>query len=167
MNLNKFKGVDAYYKEISAQTQLTKDFGFPDIMAYKGGRYNKMELTPIELDMKEIDLPKVDLRKYIGKTAKIEKVSTYEGQHGAFILVETEILETLEGGVKPIEIRASMALGLHQDNKEQWGWSKDTKLGKTLLDYGVSHPDELKGCEVICQVGKRKDGKDRLEFTKK
>jgi len=125
------------------------------------------EVQEIEMEIKQIALPEIDLKKYIGKKAKIESVKTFEHpQHGPYVQVASDLLDTIEGGSKNIEIRATMAFGLHQDKEGTWGWGEKTKLGKLLKEFGVTHPNELVGRDITCQIGKRKDGRDRLEFVK-
>lgn len=100
----------------------------------------------------QIDLPKIDVSKFIGTKTKIESVKTMEGQFGFYVLVESEILEKIEGGKEEIILRASKILNLSEDKDGNIGWGLDTKTDKFLKKYGVKHYDELKGKEIIVQT---------------
>ena len=114
----------------------------------------------------QIELPKIDITKYIGQKRLIETVDEFEGQFGYFVKVETEVLETIEGGEKPIEIKASRIFGLQKDSEGKIGWGKDTNLGVYLEKMGVAHYKELKGMEVVVQtITNKKEKKDYLSFN--
>ena len=114
----------------------------------------------------QIELPKIDITKYIGQKAIIATVDECEGQYGYFVKVETEILETIEGGEKPIEMKASRIFGLQKDSEGKIGWGKDTNLGVYLEKMGVAHYKELKGMDVVVQtITNKKEKKDYLSFN--
>jgi len=124
-------------------------------------------LKKVELgETGQIELPTIDVTKYVGNKAKIATVDECEGNYGYFVKVETVILETIEGGENPIEIKASRIFGLQKDSEGKIGWGKVTNLGTFLEKMGVAHYKELVGKEVIVQtVINKKDKKDYLCFN--
>ena len=122
-------------------------------------------LKKVELgETGQIELPTINVTKYVGKKAKIATVDECEGNYGYFVKVETAILETIECGENPIEIKASRIFGLQKDSEGKIGWGKVTNLGTFLEKMGVAHYKELVGKEVIMQTVIKKDKKDYLCF---
>ena len=114
----------------------------------------------------QIELPKIDITKYIGQKRLIATVDECEGQFGYFVKVETEVIDTIEGGEKPIEIKASRIFGLQKDSEGKIGWGKDTNLGVYLEKMGVAHYKELKGMEVVVQtITNKKEKNNYLSFN--
>jgi len=113
----------------------------------------------------EIELPTIDVSKYVGNKAKIEMVTEHEGVWGYYVKVQTEIIETIEGGKEPIKLRASRIFGLQQDDEGNIGWGKDTKLGVYLKKMKVAHYKNLVGKEIVVQSMTNKDGRDFLTFN--
>ena len=100
----------------------------------------------------EIVLPKIDVQKYIGNETKIEKVTEYQGEWGYYVKVETKVIDTIEGGDEPLELRATKILGLQTDKDGKVGWGKDTKMGVFLKHMGVDHYNNLIGKAVKVQT---------------
>jgi len=115
---------------------------------------------------KEIELPSIDVSAYIGKDAEIETVTEHEGQFGFFILVKTNVLDTIEVPNKePIELRASRLFSLQQDDEGNIGWGKNTQLGMYLKKMKVEHYEGLIGKDVKVQtMTNKKNGKEYLTF---
>ena len=127
----------------------------------------KTNLKKVELGQtSQIELPTIDVTKYVGNKAIIAVVDEFEGNYGYFVKVETEVLDTIEGGEKPIEMKASRIFGLQKDSEGKIGWGKDTSLGIFLSKMGVEHYNDLVGKEVVVQtVTNKKDKKDYLSFN--
>ena len=121
------------------------------------------DYKPAKLETREIELPKIDVTQYIGKKAKIATAQEYEGKHGFFVRIETDIIDTLGEGQNVIELRASKIFGLQTDKDGVIGWGKDTKLGVFLAEMKVQHYNDLKGREVIVQT-QLTDGRKFLTF---
>ena len=115
-------------------------------------------------DTQEIELPTIDITPYIGQKAKIETIIEKKGQFGFYVHIQTEVVDTIEGGKEPLLLRGSRIFGLQEDAKGVIGWGKDTKLGVFLLSMKVSHYNELEGKEVILQSRTSKDGLKFLTF---
>lgn len=115
----------------------------------------------------EIELPSIDISQYIGRDTKIERIKEKKGQYGFYIIVETEVIDTIEKTNKEkIELRASRIFGLQQDENGNIGWAKDTKLYVFLKKYKVTHYRDLVGLTVKVQtVTNKKDNKDYLTFN--
>ncbi len=113
----------------------------------------------------EIELPTIDVSKYVGNKVDIEKVTEHKGKFGYYVKVQTEIVDTIEGGKKPIELRGSRIFGLQEDDEGNTGWGKNTKLGLYLKKMKVKHYSELVGKEVVCQSMTNKNGVDFLTFN--
>jgi len=113
----------------------------------------------------QIELPKLDVNQYVGKKARIERVEEYEGKYGYFIKAETTILDTVQMGGEPVQLRASRVFGLHTDAEGNVGWGKDTKLGVYLAKMRVPHYQDLVGKEVIVQTLTSKEGQEFLTFA--
>lgn len=113
----------------------------------------------------EIALPSIDVSKYVGNKAKITEVTEHEGNWGYYIKIQTEAVEKIEGGKKPIELRGSRIFGLQEDDEGHIGWGKDTKLGAYLKKMKVKHYKDLVGKEVVLQSMTNKDGRDFLTFN--
>jgi len=114
----------------------------------------------------EIELPQIDVSKYIGNKAKIESVTEHQGQFGYYIKIQTEALDTIEGGKEPITLRASRVFGLQEDAEGNIGWGKDTNLGVFLKKKKVKHYKDLVGLEVVVQTQtSKKNQKDYLSFN--
>ena len=116
----------------------------------------------------EIELPKLDVKPYIGKAVKIEKVTEHKGEYGYYIVIISEVVDSLPGRDpnSPIIIRATRMFGLQENEKGEIGWGAETQLGVYLKKMGVLHYKELVGKEVICQTTtSKKDGKDYLTFN--
>ena len=113
----------------------------------------------------EIVLPSIDVSKYIGRRVKIEKVSEHSGNFGYYVKIASKVLDTIEGGKEPIELRASRIFGLQEDGEGNIGWGKDTKLGIFLKKMKVSHYNDLVGKEVVVQTNTNKDGREFLAFN--
>jgi hypothetical protein len=130
---------------------------------------NNMEATEAKRvtlsGTKEIELPRIDISQYIGNKAKIERVDEFEGKYGFYAKVETVVLDTLQRGQEPIELRASRIFGLYPDAQGTIGWSKESKLGQFLKKMHVAHYRELVGKEVVVQSLTNKDGQDFLTFN--
>jgi RNase P/RNase MRP subunit p29 len=124
-------------------------------------------LVKVELkEVGEITLPSIDVSKYVGRKVKIASADTYQGAYGYFLRVETEPLDTVEGGKNPIVIKASRIFGLQEDADGRVGWGKDTKLGAFLAKMNVSHFNKLPGKQVIVQtVTNARDKRDYLSFN--
>lgn len=118
----------------------------------------------VEIKAKEIDLPIIDLKPYVGKDAKIEVVTTHQGEHGYYVRVATEVIDTVPGRDGEIELRASRIFGLQEDGEGNIGWGKETKLGFFLKQMKVEHYDGLVGQTVKVQVMTGKDGRKFLSF---
>ena len=113
----------------------------------------------------EIELPTIDVKKYIGTKSKIAKVDECEGNFGFFIKVQSEILETIEGGENPIEMKATRIFGLQKDSTGKIGWARNTNLGNFLEKMSVTHYRDLIGLSIIVQtLVNKKDKKDYLTF---
>lgn len=122
--------------------------------------------TEVELeDTGEIELPKIDVQKYIGREAKIELVTEHKGDFGYYVKVQTKIVDTIEGGKEPIELRASKIFGLHQDKNGKIGWGKDTVLGKYLAKMNVKHYKDLVGKTIKVQTRTSNNNVDFLSFN--
>jgi len=114
----------------------------------------------------QIELPKVDVKPYIGKSVKIEKVEEHKGEYGYYIMIISEVVDTLPGKDTPITIRANRMFGLQENEKGEIGWGAETQLAVYLKKMGVLHYRDLVGKEVICQTTtSKKDGKDYLTFN--
>ncbi len=111
----------------------------------------------------KIELPRIDLKQYIGKSSKIELVTEHKGNYGFYVKVQSEIIDTWKG-VKDIELRASVILGLHEDKEGNLGWDDSTKMGIFLKKMNVKHYRELIGKEVVVQTRTNKEGLDFLTF---
>jgi len=116
-------------------------------------------------DTGEIELPTIDVSKYIGNKAKIDLVTTHDGKYGYYVKVQSEVVDTIEGGKDPIELRASRIFGLQEDKDGKIGWGKDTKLGVFLKKMKVAHYKDLKGKEITVQSQTSKEGTDFLTFN--
>jgi len=114
----------------------------------------QQKLKEIDVELGEIELPQIDVKPYVGRRVKIDNVKTLEGSRfGNIILrIQTEIVETVEGGKRPIEIRGSRIFGIHEDANGNMGWSPQTKLGQFLKRMKAKKPDDLIGQEVTLQV---------------
>lgn len=110
-----------------------------------------------------IELPKLDVSSYIGKKAKLERITEMKGQFGYCVKIETEIIAKIGNQENPIELRGSRIFGLFQDKEGNIGWSAETKLGQFLAKHKVPHYNELAGKEVILQTN-TKEGQDYLTF---
>ena len=123
--------------------------------------------TEVQLeDTGEIELPQIDVSKYVGKKAKIESVTEHQGQFGYYIKIQSEVLDTIEGGKEPIHLRASRVFGLQEDAEGKIGWGKDTNLGVFLKKKKVGHYKDLVGLEVVVQTQtSKKNQKDYLSFN--
>lgn len=106
----------------------------------------------------EIVLPKIDVSRYVGKKAKIESVKEFEGKHGFYITVYSEIVDT----VGSIKLRGSKIFSLQEDAEGNLGWSEGSKLSLFLKKKGVSHYRDLVGKEVLLQSQTSDSGKDFL-----
>lgn len=126
------------------------------------------EAKPVELGEKlkgEIELPSIDIAPHVGKMTKIEKVNTYEGQHGFYVKAESEVLETIEGGKEVVELRATRIFGLQEDAEGNIGWGKNTNLGVFLEKMGVTHFNDLVGKEIqVTKITNKNDKKDYLSM---
>lgn len=125
----------------------------------------KQEDKKIDIPVGIIELPKIDISKYIGKKAKIINADIFEGQFGAYVKIQTEIIETLENNGNKIDILGSKILGLHQDKQGNYGWSADTKLGKFLDKMKSKDLNSLIGKTVILQSQTSATGTDFLSFN--
>jgi hypothetical protein len=90
----------------------------------------KQEDKKVDIPTGQIVLPKIDIKLYIGKKAKIASADIFEGNYGMYVKISTEIVDTIGKGDQKIELCGTKILGLHKDEKENWGWSADTKLGQ-------------------------------------
>ena len=134
----------------------------------KDDEFEESESKDEEIHLKdtgEIELPTIDVSKYVGKKVEIELVTEHKGQYGYYVKVQSEIVDTIEGGKKPIELRASRIFGLQEDEHGKIGWGKKTKLGLFLKKMKVAHYNELKGEEVVAQSMTNKNGVDFLTFN--
>jgi hypothetical protein len=113
----------------------------------------------------EIELPQIDISKYIGKKTKIELVTEHQGAFGYFVKVQSVIIDTITGRKQPIELRASRIFGLQENDENQIGWGKTTKLGLFLKKMRVSHYKDLVGKEIVVQSMTNKDGREFLTFN--
>lgn len=124
------------------------------------------ENTEVQLENTgEIELPRIDVSKYIGRTAKIEKVTEHKGQFGNYIKIATEVIDTIEGGKEPIQLRATRLFSLYADKNGRIGWGKDTKLGVYLKKMNAKHYKNLVGLEVKVQSQTNDNGVDFLTFN--
>ena len=123
------------------------------------------KLQEVDVDIGQIELPKISVEKWIGKKAKITEVKTMKGEFGYLVQIRTTVLETIEGGKKPIEIRGSRIFGLQEDANGAVGWGESTKLGLYLKKMKVASPKELVGKEVILQSQQAKSGSEFLTFA--
>lgn len=113
---------------------------------------NKETPEPVKIKTQEIELPKIDLNKYIGKKEIVESVNVFKGNFGYYVKMETSVIDVLQKGKEPLEIRASRIFGLYEDKDGKIGWGKDTKLGLFLTAKRLKHFDDMKGREVTVQL---------------
>lgn len=122
--------------------------------------------TEVELqETSEIELPTIDVSKYIGKKAKIELVTEHKGTFGYYVKVATAVIDTVQGGKNPIQLRASRIFGLFEDKNGKVGWGKATKLGLFLQKMNAKHYKNLVGKDVIVQSQTNSNGTDFLTFN--
>lgn len=130
------------------------------------GKENENKDETVDLkETGEIELPTIDVSKYIGDKAKIELVTEHKGEFGYYVKVQSEIVDTIEGGKTPIELRASRIFGLQEDKDGKIGWGKGTKLGVYLKKMGAKHYKDLVGKEITVQSQTSKQGTDFLTFN--
>jgi len=125
----------------------------------------KQENQRVELNTKEIEMPKIDLTPYVGKKAKIVDAGTYKGNYGYYAKFETAVLDTVEGGKDPVEIKASVIFGLFEDGNGNIGWGKETKLGLFLAKYKAEELNDMVGKEVLIQTKANKEGVEFLTLV--
>jgi len=118
----------------------------------------------------EIVMPKLDLNEFIGKKVKIEKIQEGEGQFGFFVDLITEPVGTLNAIDKTtgekIQLRGSARFGLLTNDKEEIGWTSNSKLGVFLNKHNKKHYRDCTGMTVIIQLHtSTKDNKDYLTFN--
>jgi len=115
-----------------------------------------------------VDLPKLDLDPYIGKDAKIELIEEFEGAHGPYVKVSSNIIDEIKKtNGEMIHLRASRVLGLvrvEKDGKQVIGWGKESKTAAFLKAKGVEHYRDLKGKSVKVQTQTNKEGQTFLTF---
>ena len=122
--------------------------------------------TEVELkETGEIELPTIDVSQHIGKKSKIELVTTHKGEYGYYVKVQSKIIDTIEGGKEPIQLRASRIFGLQEDAEGKIGWGAKTKLGLFLKKMGAKHYNDLVGMEITAQSQTSKQGTDFLTFN--
>lgn len=134
----------------------------------KDDEFEESESKDEEIHLKdtgEIELPTIDVSKYVGKKAELEKITEHKGRYGYYVKVQSEIIDIIEGGKKPIELRASRIFGLQEDEHKKIGWGKKTKLGLFLKKMKVDHYKDLAGKEVVVQSMTNKNGVDFLTFN--
>lgn len=104
----------------------------------------------------EIILPSIDVSKYIGKKVRITDVKTVNTNYGYAVHIQTAIVEVIEGGKKPIELRGSKLLGLQEDSEGKIGWGIDTVLGQFMKKHKAKTFKDLIGQEVTLQAQQKK-----------
>jgi hypothetical protein len=125
----------------------------------------KQEDKKVDIPTGQIVLPKIDIKLYIGKKAKIASADIFEGNYGMYVKISTEIVDTIGKGDQKIELCGTKILGLHKDEKENWGWSADTKLGQYLKKMNCKTLNDLIGKVVILQSQTSKTNTDFLTFN--
>lgn len=112
----------------------------------------------------QIELPKLDVTEYIGRRAKIESVTEHEGQHGYYVKLVSEVIDSVGEGDKAFELRASKVLGLQTDGDGNIGWGEGTKMGIFLKKNNLSHYKDAVGVEIVVQSTTNKEGVSFLTF---
>jgi RNA binding exosome subunit len=115
--------------------------------------------------MPTVEMPKVDISGYIGNRVKIAKAEVIETQYGRAIRFETEIIDILGTKEKPLEIKASKLIGIHQDESGTWGIAKDSKAEEFFNLWKIKHHKDMVGKTVIVQATEAKNGIQFLTFA--
>lgn len=123
---------------------------------------------PVEVQIKtqEIELPKQDFSSYVGKETFIVNVKTikgeFKGQPSYYAKVEcASVGQIVNKDKKKVDLIPSRNFGIQQDEKGNFGWGKDTKLGQFLASKKAKNFKELEGKKVIVQM----DDKGYLTFV--
>ena len=124
----------------------------------------KMQEVDIPIEG-EISLPTIDIQKYIGQSVKITDVKTVSTEFGYAVQIQTEIVETVEGGKRPIALRGSKLLGLQEDAEGHIGWGVNTALGLFMQKHKAKVLGDLIGQTVKLQAQTKKGStKEFLTF---
>ncbi len=105
-------------------------------------------------DAGEIERKKFDPTQYIGKDSLIEYIEERQGKFGYYIILYSQPVDEGE-----MEIRATLILGLEEDENGKLGWPKESPMYNFLKKYNVSHYKDLIGNPVMIPM-KDKNGKD-------
>jgi hypothetical protein len=119
----------------------------------------------VKIETQEIELVKQDFSQYVGKSSFIVNVKTikgqYQGRDSYYAKVECASVGTfVNKDKKKVNIIPSRNFGIQQDEKGNFGWGKETKLGQFLVSKKAKNLEELKGKKVLVQM----DDKGYLTF---
>jgi len=130
----------------------------------------KIELKSLNV-VGEMELPKYDVMQHQGKTVAIKNIEAHQHkEHGVYLRVTTESVDTIERDGESKPIYASENFGLvkkvdSETHEASFGWGKESKLGKLLNKYDCKHFNDLVGKKVAIIVKVTKDDSKVLSFV--
>ena len=119
------------------------------------------------------DLPTVDNERLIGVRSKIDKIKSYKGEHGPFVVLFSAPLEKYSDGedVKVgYEVRATRILSLcfkrdeNGNETDEVAWPNKGKTADFLKEKGATNLVDLAQRPIVIQYIPNKKGEKRLTF---